>query len=1067
MQSDNFIKWEKVREKIVYKELLCITDSSFSSEIFSKKPNESAISKMWGVNRIFVRRVLSNLYPILYKNQQKKDSLPSLSLEKLINILASIEAYWSELQSSEEDAGKRKYLSRDEKLGIISRYTDLSLFEMKQIGLKFHKGEILLRELFIKLTDPTRGMKLEDIMSLYNKYISYSVSTLDQDLNFLDIEDWKDSLIEKKVEKFVDAYFQHENTFTKNTIAESSIKKIKAEISRIEYQSGIKQLKHILNEKNLLEYEKKYFNHDFIDKLSSAIVDNQIINDNYSVHFKYFECERLRPLPLYIKNDKNKSGLLNDNLLLPEESENILSGLGEQISYKIRVHFYVILPNDYKQQISQSNLQDTHEGKRLDFFEEITGLGTPISHITAAINRVLFWDIPILREYFYVPRETINCIDVLGGESHNLAWNHTLVELFKFEYIEKKISENIDFDNDYLPSQYPAQGEYCGFDFLEVFLKASLNSRLKIIKSLRVDPDLYMKQLGYRIEELNALRRGKSYLKSYPFSLRAMESTFDGSFLYLYRKKLLTNDNETIFEDINPETAWNLVAYEAHLTIAEAYLKEGLFDIAKKYIDHITVHINKFGKNVISDLILAKYYLCCFRYCYLVDVGCENPPFPDRYMAINRALENLDKAQVCLDNRLRKMYFIGDLSLSNTHPFFYIKSRIFDHKAKLYIFFRQYVSKDGIESWKYLLTPIRLLEKSRIYAARDGNADLYSFNSAYQSWCYLMAAFLGDKKDAPKGFSKEDCINWSYRLIAHAEICYSPTGKKLWQDLKNNSGKVSIKKDLSEKDISRTLLKYDKYYDFNIQSIPLIQEVNLLDFESIDLYINRQNYSSKANIVTLDMSLLREIKNDTSPSIYLFGTNSSIILFVKGLYEVCCEGKDFESLKIRISKAKRLFIQSYSIAQDGGQKEDEFVSGEYFLERDFSESGDAVLKGLYLHRLTQFADLGKFFIVACELIELYLYRVNPQSDDFRKRSKHILLLSDKLLQKNYVWNKAKTINQSYYNQHLKEHYKNLKNYLLNELNSFQDNIGRKHDGIKIRDRIISDFFKLICGEKII
>lgn len=1068
-KNNDLVDWDKSRYVGVYKELLSVTDPIFASQQFKKKPSETTIARIWGVNRIFVRRVLSNLYPELYEKEKNKDSLPGLSLGKLITIISSIEKNWSGNQINNSDAGKNLYLSREEKIRIINRYNELSLPEMKEIGLKYHRGEILLGELLIKLTDPVGGMSLEDIMSLYTRYISYSRKTVENSESILsDIEGWKNELAEKKVEFLVDNFFQNENIDIKNKISYSSIKKIKAEISRIEYQAGIQQLKHILNNKQLLDYERKYFTHKFIDKISSTIVNNQIINDDYSVHYKYFECERLRPLPLYIKSSEDRSGLLNKQLLLPDENDENLSGLGEQIAYKIRVHFYVILPDDYEQKIRDSNIRDTPQGKRLDFFEEITGVGSPISHIIASLNRVLFWDIPILKEYFYVPRERINCIDIIGGESHNLTWNHTLVELFKIKDIETSISDNVSRYIDCLPSQYPSYGEHCGFDLLEVFLKSSLNARLKAIKRLRIDPDLYMKQLGYRIEELNALRRGKRYLKSYPFSLRAMESTFDGSFLKQYRIRKVSEKNEIYFEDTDPSQAWHLAAYEAHLSLAEAYLKEGLFDISKKYIDHIKFHLRKFGTNIVSDLMHAKYYLCCFRYCYLVDVGDENSPYSDRYLAINDALKNLKKARLCLDRRLRKIHFIGDLSLSNTHPFFYLKSRIYDHEAKLYIYFRKYVSDSEIESWDYILTPIRLLEKSRIYAARDGDADLYSFNTAYQSWCYLMAAFLGERKTTPEGFSKEECIDWSKRLIAHAELCYSPTGRRLWQDLKNNSGKVSIGDENYDLNDSKptNYISYDRYYDLNIQSIPLIQEISLPDCESESAYVNKQTYSRENNLVTLDMSLLRKINADTTPSLYLFGTNSSIIIFVKGLYEICCETTNAKNLILRISRSKRLFQQSYSIAQDGGHTKDIFKDGQHFLNREFPSKGDTVLKGFYLHRLTQFADLGRVFIVACELIELYISRLDLSNVDFNSKTSHIVESVDKLLEKNYVWEKAKTSNQTYYNAHFKDHYKNLKNYILNEIKFISDN-KKIYDQIEVRDRIISDFFTIMSGEKTI
>jgi len=57
------------------------------------------------------------------------------------------------------------------------------------------------------------------------------------------------------------------------------------------------------------------------------------------------------------------------------------------------------------------------------------------------------------------------------------------------------------------------------------------------------------------------------------------------------------------------------------------------------------------------------------------------------------------------------------------------------------------------------------LEEARMGAARDGSIAHYSYWSAYQAWCYLMAGYL-DREDL---FTKDECIKWAEKLVKEAE----------------------------------------------------------------------------------------------------------------------------------------------------------------------------------------------------------------------------------------------------------------------------------------------------------
>ena len=94
---------------------------------------------------------------------------------------------------------------------------------------------------------------------------------------------------------------------------------------------------------------------------------------------------------------------------------------------------------------------------------------------------------------------------------------------------------------------------------------------------------------------------------------------------------------------------------------------------------------------------------------------------------------------------------------------------------------------------EHLVEPIKLLEKARIYAARDGAPSMYAQWSAYQSWCYIMLAYSG-KQEAIKHKKKlnyQTCLDWAERLIKHAEFCYSPEGKHCYQQIKDGGGRIT------------------------------------------------------------------------------------------------------------------------------------------------------------------------------------------------------------------------------------------------------------------------------------
>ena len=141
---------------------------------------------------------------------------------------------------------------------------------------------------------------------------------------------------------------------------------------------------------------------------------------------------------------------------------------------------------------------------------------------------------------------------------------------------------------------------------------------------------------------------------------------------------------------------WSAVALEAQLSIAEANLREGLLHIAKRYLDALPTSFNDQAESV-GDLLRARRSLCLFRYYYLSDLQDPACTFPDRHIAVRKAEKELEKAEKYLQQRLQYYEKLDELTQSNLSPQFYFLSRIYAHRAKLYIFFPNYMPK--LDRW--------------------------------------------------------------------------------------------------------------------------------------------------------------------------------------------------------------------------------------------------------------------------------------------------------------------------------------------------------------------------------
>ena len=1067
-QSDE----DRQRDAAVYLHLLNnLTDLDISED--NPKPNEYKIAKQWGQNRIFVRRVLRSVMGERYQEKEREERVPSLSLGKLVTILSSLEAYWQGESAKNKDSLAQKMINKftqQEKQRVLKKYAQLSLDERDKLKLLVHPEAGLLEQLKEIITDEIQPDSL-DVVSFYKQAINLYSSQKQQhsylkSLDRNDNQNLDESLVNQIIEYIqprLKKYYQHLSTDSEQEIIKDLVDKILREVSRTEFQAGLRQIKTVVGQcpdfvKNNLTSDS--ISNLFLESLSNSIIKNNLLGDKFPVYIDYLEIEKVKPLPL--KLYRGKTGLINTDFLDDPEDENeyYAQGLEKQIAYRVRVYFYVYPPENWKpkptleeKEISQFFKQE-ESNSRLEFCEEVVGVGSPIAHITTAINRFLFEGIDILKKQGYLPvtQKIVSEDKVIGNTRNSAVWSYSLVKLCKQEDVKKSLEGEINY-NQIVADQELATGEFYGFDLLESAAKSALHARLRAIEKTGIDYQQYLQQLCQRIEEKYILEKAEKWIKFYPFSLRAMQDYLEKK---LFKDKY-RNWDERNFKEVNNNQAWSRVAYEAHLAIIQVYLQEGLYRIAQKYLEVIKPHIEK-GR-LDDKLLVSLYYICLFDYHFYTDLEDEERDHQERGSAIRKAEECLNTAEEYLQEYLKEYAIIGEYSQTNAHPFFYYLSRIYSHRAKIYIFF-PYIAQLPNPKTHLLIEPLRLLEKARIYAARDGDANYYAYWTVYQIWSYLITAYVGDTNRLTEKFSRQNCLEWAERLIKNALDCYGERGRKSYQQIKNYSGKQT------EFVISNIV--YEKYNDIYVQTIPPIIEIGKGSSHLDEFYqeiLKLKSSQSQEKIIQLPMSALTYLDSNSDNKVYLFGIHASLLLFGLGLVELCKDNQE-EGLEERIRMAMKRFTLGAAIASEGTV--DEKRGEKTYLQRIFTEQKpnkdqkmpeDFQIRGLYPHRLTQFTAKGKIFAATCRVI-LLLYNYEKYSSYWPEVAYLLNDLHDAqtIIRSN---NPDYSLGQNRYSGHLEQQFKGVKSYLESQKNS-----GKSGSLEEIRNRIVTDIFKILRGDKV-
>jgi hypothetical protein len=1026
---------EQERLGKLYKFLLSLTDLGISEDSDARKlrgqdgaqivrPNETFIAAQWGLDtyRIFVRRVLVPLYPKIYEDSRDKDKgFPGIDLQRLVTILVSLDKYKRGQQSTRKTRlsnQSRAVLTHADRTKALRLFSELSVTEREQLGWKTSIKDKLLSQLTEKLSDPSFSISEPLLREIYTLTLREDpVGNNDSQLPRREADSLNraEEKITREVEKIL-----KENLFTEDDqgfreLVSICAKKVNQEIDRILVQSG-EQFVSISNtdfQKRVGESRKsQLYNNSFVSAVVYSVVHNYVLTREFPIFLRYIEMKRLRPLPLRIYSKDQPDGLLNENLIISENSDaevREMQGLSEQTAYKVKLFFYIEVIEE----------KDGGKIRKLKpFYDEEMGIGSPISLATAIINRLILSDLECLKEkgVFPIAKQILLSDRILGDRHSSPIWSHSIVQLCNIDIVKRSIEKferSKDSEDAYLSiaDQYnsidsfgeAASGDACGFDLLEVVVKSGLSARLHAIKKLGIDAGIYMQQLSEKLKEIEDDRKATSYFRSYPLSFWAMEGTLEEKLLIKYRTRTFNGggkEDEIFFQnEVRNKSPWSHLAYNAHLKLAEYSLLEGKTSRARIYLDVVDTEEHQENMSAFLRARLA-YTKAYYFYLYNLD---SNPDKISRLKAVRRSEQFIEEAKQFLQQIVKECYAIDELAFTNPHAFFSILGRIKYLEACIILFFGDEIGVNEKDKAKNLETSLSSFQDARICAAKAGNYNDYACFSSIQSWCFLMTDYLSkDEYRFSKISNSISCstgkTSWSNQLMKHSMICYGEIGEKCYMGIKGNTGQ-NIEKTEEDKN------KKSLYGSTSVEGIGLIRE------------IEDQDSAKQEEIIKLKINLLlRNVKmgeESDVENVFLFGPFSSIILFALGINQLIDENFSLlnkessskspdDQIEI-IDDSVKLFIMSLSIAQDGDKgnkwEKDQETESKIIISRNFEYAVfDAFkvsnIRGLYPCRISQIIPLSAIGMIAGTLLKLIYIKPLYSASDWEELMKYMSMKKD-------------------------------------------------------------------------
>ncbi len=1016
-------------------------------------------------------------------------------------------------------------VTKEDILIIFQSLVQLSPNERKKLGLTNFDLEILLQQILINITIFPDSLNKEKILKIYKESLGISAYEQNEKQGLELVHNQINKIIKDAVRNFLQEYpdrliWQKEEK-SKLELESYFIQKAIRAIDRIKSKAGVGQNIDLTGDTIEDNFCQKYLPKGLVNKITYTVIENEILNESFPIYIKCFKIEQVNPLPLYLEDHYiNREPLLNKeiaevetirNVFLPNLEIRLNNGLETGYAYQVTIEFAIHSKNMHYQKLFENDWIRLTQGNKniVTFSIQSSGVGGQLSQIIRIINKALLWDIKCLNEeYFAVAHDLIIYQKIIQNNIVSPVWSHSLVKLCRLDSIKKALIDttcNSYRYEDYSYLDKVGRGDYCSFDFLESVGKSALQARLRAIKNTGVLPNKYIHDLLNRIERLEQLKRAKKHLKLYPFSLIVMENQL--SDLFKKEKEIESNSE---------------VQYEARIAIAEGYLNEGLYRKAdlilqilkndlekdseagemlyKKFRNQYRSSPTSLEENfkIKSASLLAKYEICRAKYFYLFDdrkevkkeyINTNN--LTNRTDCIDYSWRCLNRAEIHLKLRLFKYQIINEVSQGIFHPYFFLLAKIYFLRAKIYLFFKKNIQElitlkriRGNENCGFNSNLnyecIALLEKARSYAACDGDSELYACFTAYQCLAYLVAGYLENKEISIEGRSvnlkKNQCLEWAKKLRDDSLISYAETGRSCYLSLKEKSGTSSP-------------IRFEKCI---VVPVPPIVEVN---FDNKDLGDKRiqglleEKQKSDYQLLYIDLSLLwiEVLKNEEN--IYLFGSNASVLLFARGMYLLCSdENEDLFSIrslnleqrslnsiddwKLKVHRAYRLFSYSWAIAENSKNTDNCNIERDFTwykeLQDRFGFEEAISVRDLYPHRITEIADLGKLYAIACNLILIALTVKNEEQDK-------LINLNNKL-QSMFHSSSCSSINQpcqlaenqSRFNGHLSSYFEEAKQIIEDQKDKakeFSRNLNidsRDHlDSIKkFRDNLVRKFFSL-------
>ncbi|HEY9738835.1 MAG TPA: hypothetical protein V6D06_21220, partial [Trichocoleus sp.] len=697
------------------------------------EPNYKGISDRISDSSEF-RRIVSSLFQedvdgIEPAIQRKIASATTGSVVEMLGKLRK--SLQKEYQKHEESY--ERVLTPEDVLAVLYRLVELTAQEQQDLGLTPGDGLTLLQRALLIL-QTTGGVENYDmLLQIYKAAVGLEAiqgETALQNLRAVD------QLIEETVTKTL-TYLperprrdlgQGKVALSRQETVTELTQKAQREIRRLMARSGNQQ--SLVPSSTVVDsYIQHYLQPSFIVKLAQTLVANERLTDQFPVYLKRITLEASGPLPFadrelgMLSVEGPFPPLLHPALrrldlafdLASDGQSGDLPGPGDyelasQEATRVVAEFYIKVPAGYQPVVRRVFERLTSEDRqRLDFSHSSTGIGGALSHVIKVINTALLFDVPCLRDYFSIAHDVACTQEIIRDNVPSPVWAHNLVKLCHKATVAETLRQcdrnTLRSYEEFAFANPIGHGDYCGFDFLLSQAQAALQARLQAIRNAGVIPETYIGHLCQRIEHWVALEDAWSYLRGYPFSSLAMIGTIN-------REILLPNVGTRPLMRDDP-----YIYFDACLSIAEALLDEGAYRAAHYHLRRLGVleefvqqgltiaqpaSVNKVSFEVFSGGLIVRYLICLANYYYLYDTEDGDPKYlplhcdPDvnRRVLIQQAWATLAHAQHHVAVRLRKYVIINEVSQGTFHPHYSLLSRIATLRAKMLLFFPQFVPKD-------------------------------------------------------------------------------------------------------------------------------------------------------------------------------------------------------------------------------------------------------------------------------------------------------------------------------------------------------------------------------------